>query len=177
MASNKVASPLMLGAALLGVMPPYAGYAAPPAALVSGQFAKSDVLLVAGGCGRGFHPGPYGYCLPNGPVVVPPPAAVESPVVVAPRMCPPGYRLGPYGRRCLPVGVYGPPPGYGPPAGYAPPPRGNPAYPRRTRILLHRRPQGSCHLRPKMKWVHLRTSNCGVDEPSKSYSSPCWSRA
>jgi hypothetical protein len=41
----------------------------------------------------------------------------------APYPCPPGYHLGPYGRRCLPnVGAYypPPPPGYGPPAGYAP---------------------------------------------------------
>ena len=43
----------------------------------------------------------------------------------APYPCPPGYHLGPYGRRCLPnVGAYypPPPPGSGPPAGYAPPP-------------------------------------------------------
>jgi hypothetical protein len=46
MASNKIASPLTLGGALLGLMLPYAGHAA-PAASVSGQFAKSDVLLVA----------------------------------------------------------------------------------------------------------------------------------
>jgi hypothetical protein len=42
----------------------------------------------------------------------------------APYPCPPGYHLGPYGRRCLAnVGAYypPPPPGYAPPAGYAPP--------------------------------------------------------
>jgi hypothetical protein len=128
MGFNKLASALKLGTALLGFMLPYAAHAA-PAAWVSEQFAQSDVLLVAGGCGVGFHRGPYGYCVPNGPVVVPP-GAVAPPVVVAPRVCPPGYRLGPYGRRCLPMGAYRPPPpGYGPPPGYAPPPRGNPGYP------------------------------------------------
>ena len=70
MASNKMASPLTLGGALLGLMLPYAGHAA-PAASVSGQFAKSDVLLMAGGCGVGFHRGPYGDCVPNGRVVYP----------------------------------------------------------------------------------------------------------
>jgi hypothetical protein len=120
------------------IMLPYAKHAVS----VSGRFAKSDVILVAGGCGVGFHRGPYGYCVPNGPVVAPP-------VVVAPRVCPPGYYLGPHGRRCWPVGVNGPPPGHGPPppgygppspgygpppgdgqsAGYGPPPRGNPGNP------------------------------------------------
>src|ERR1700738_4837495 len=135
MVSDEMTSPVTLGAALLGLMLSYAAQAAPVAS-VSGQFAKSDVLLVAGGCGVGFHRGPYGYCVPNGRVIVPPPVAVAPPVVIGPRGCPPGYRLGPYGRRCLPVGAYGPgygppPPGYSPPpdapsAGYGPPPRGNP---------------------------------------------------
>jgi len=60
------------------------------------QLAGSDVLLVRGFCGLGFHRGPYGACVPNGvpygyvaPVVVAPYAA---PVVVAPRItCPYGY--------------------------------------------------------------------------------------
>ena len=82
---------------------PYARHAA-PAVSVSREFAKSDVILVAGGCGVGFHRGPYGYCVPNGPVA--------PPVVVGPRACPPGYYLGPHGRRCWPMG--GGPPGTGP---------------------------------------------------------------
>jgi hypothetical protein len=101
---------------------PYARHAA-PAVSVAPQFAKSDLILVAGGCGAGFHRGAYGYCVPNGPMVGPP-------VVVGPRACPPGYYLGPHGRRCWPMGGGPPPPGYGPPppgegpsAGYAPPPR------------------------------------------------------
>jgi hypothetical protein len=42
----------------------------------------------AGGCGPGFHRGPYGGCRPNGGVVV-----VRRPpvVVVAPRVCPRGF--------------------------------------------------------------------------------------
>ena len=118
---------------------PYARHAS-PAASVEGRFAKSDVHLVAGGCGVGFHRGPYGYCVPNGPGVAPP-------VVGGPPACPPGYYLGPRGRRCWPVGYgpspggppppgygppppgYGPPPGEGPSAGYGPPPRGNPGTP------------------------------------------------
>jgi hypothetical protein len=42
----------------------------------------------AGGCGPGFHRGPYGGCQPNGGVVV-----VRRPpvVVVAPRVCPRGF--------------------------------------------------------------------------------------
>jgi hypothetical protein len=102
---------------------PYARHAA-PAVSVSREFAKSDVILVAGGCGVGFHRGPYGYCVPNGPGA--------PPVVVGPRACPPGYYLGPHGRRCWPMGggpppsgYRPPPPGYGPPpSGYGPPPPG-----------------------------------------------------
>ncbi|MBY0382111.1 MAG: hypothetical protein K2W78_09370 [Xanthobacteraceae bacterium] len=46
--------------------------------------SNTDVIKVAGGCGPGFHRGPYGGCVPNrGPIV---------------RRCPPGFRIGPYGR-------------------------------------------------------------------------------
>ena len=45
-----------------------------------------DGASAAGGCGPGFHRGPYGGCLPNrGPVVVAPAApVVVAPAVVAP---------------------------------------------------------------------------------------------
>src|SRR6478672_2180516 len=58
------------------------------------QTATPDITLVRGFCGLGFHRGPYGGCIRNGTVYVPP-------VVVAPAVCPYGYYLGPYGR-CLP---------------------------------------------------------------------------
>ena len=75
-----------------------------------------------GGCGPGFHRGPYGGCRPNGPVVVAPAAPVvvapaapvvvapTAPVVVAPAapvvvappvVCGPGFRWHPGRRRCV----------------------------------------------------------------------------
>jgi hypothetical protein len=45
--------------------------------------ASPDITLVAGGCGAGFHRGPYGGCVRNA-VVVAPGAAVVAPAVVAP---------------------------------------------------------------------------------------------
>ena len=73
-----------------------ASYAFTPAPL--GQALSADVITIAGGCGRGFHRGPYGGCRPNagGAVVVAPGAAV----VVSPGPC--GGRgrhrvCGPYG--------------------------------------------------------------------------------
>jgi hypothetical protein len=71
------------------------------------QTATPDITLVRGFCGLGFHRGPYGGCIRNGTVYVPPvvvaPRVVVAPhpVVVAPAVCPYGYYLGPYGR-CLP---------------------------------------------------------------------------
>ena len=86
------------------------------------QKTESDITLVRGFCGLGFHRGPYGYCIRNGTVPAPPVVVVPSPVVVAPSpvvvapstvvvapaapvvvapmVCPYGYYLGPYGR-CL----------------------------------------------------------------------------
>jgi hypothetical protein len=49
----------------------------------------------AGGCGLGFHPGPYGGCRPNGGVVVrgAPVVVAPGPVVVRPPVvCGVGYR-------------------------------------------------------------------------------------
>ena len=58
-----------------------------------------------GGCGPGFHRGPYGHCRPNGPVVVVPGAPVvvaPAPVVVRPPVvCGVGYRWHPGYRRCV----------------------------------------------------------------------------
>ena len=58
----------------------------------------------AGGCGPGFHRGPYGACRPNGPVVVPggPVVVAPAPVVVrTPVACGVGYRWHPGYRRCV----------------------------------------------------------------------------
>jgi len=62
-----------------------------------------------GGCGPGFHRGPYGGCRPNGgPVVVAPGAVVVAPAVVAPAVIAPapvvcgrGFRWHPGLRRCV----------------------------------------------------------------------------
>jgi hypothetical protein len=89
-----------------------------PALFATAQTAAPNITLVRGFCGLGFHRGPYGYCVRNGTVYVPPvvvapatpvivaptvPAVVApaAPVVVAPIVCPYGYYLGPYGH-CLP---------------------------------------------------------------------------
>ena len=61
-----------------------------PAAGAPDVAAAPAVTLVAGGCGLGFHRGPFGGCRPNG-----------GPVVVA-RRCPRGFHLGPFGRACRP---------------------------------------------------------------------------
>src|SRR5262245_31889969 len=87
------------------------------------QKPAPDITLVRDFCGLGFHRGPYGYCMRNGTVPVPPVIVAPSPVVVAPSpvvvapapavvapavpvvvppmVCPYGYYLGPYGH-CLP---------------------------------------------------------------------------
>ena len=80
------------------------------AVLVAGTFASFSAANAAGGCGPGWHRGPYGGCQPNrgGVVVVdrPAPVVVVRPapvVVVRPvgRGCPYGF-VWAYGR-CRPV--------------------------------------------------------------------------
>jgi hypothetical protein len=60
-----------------------------------------DGASAAGGCGPGFHRGPYGACRPNGPVVVAP--VVVAPAVVAPGpvVCGVGFRWHPRLRHCV----------------------------------------------------------------------------
>jgi hypothetical protein len=55
--------------------------------LASGQAPTSMIVKVAGGCGLGFHRGPYGGCRPNGGEAV---VVVPGVVVVAPRAGPCG---------------------------------------------------------------------------------------
>jgi len=76
------------------------------AVLVASTVVGLGAADAAGGCGRGFHRGPYGGCVVNGGVVVvaPAPVVVERPVVVVPgpgRVCPIGlvWRAG----RCRPI--------------------------------------------------------------------------
>ena len=74
------------------------------AALFAGTIAGlTTTANAAEGCGRGFHRGPYGECVPNRAVVVVPPVVVERPVVVVPRgrVCPYGF-VWRYGR-CRPI--------------------------------------------------------------------------
>jgi hypothetical protein len=74
------------------------------AALVAGSIAGIGGASAEGGCGPGMHRNPYGECRVNrGPAVVVEPGVVvvERPVVVAPRVCPPGF-FWRYGR-CRPI--------------------------------------------------------------------------
>jgi len=74
------------------------------AVLFASTVASFGAANAAGGCGPGFHRGPYGGCVVNrGPVVVAPGAVVVAPpVVVAPaRVCPYGF-VWRYGR-CRPI--------------------------------------------------------------------------
>ena len=47
--------------------------------------AASDVILVADGCGPGFHRGPWGHCRPN----------------LGYRICPFGWHFAPFWGRCV----------------------------------------------------------------------------
>jgi hypothetical protein len=75
------------------------------AALLAGTVAGFGVANAAGGCGPGFHRGPYGGCVGNRSViVVRPPVVVERrPIIVVPRgrICPIGF-VWRYGR-CRPI--------------------------------------------------------------------------
>jgi hypothetical protein len=73
------------------------------AVLVASSFASFSAANAAGGCGPGWHRGPYGGCQPNRAVYVAP-RVVAPPVVVvrpAPRACPYGM-VWAYGR-CRPI--------------------------------------------------------------------------
>lgn len=58
---------------------------AAPLSQSAGLAVTPDVIQVAGGCGRGFHRGPYGGCRRN----------YANPAAHA---CPRGYHIGPGGR-------------------------------------------------------------------------------
>jgi len=71
------ASALVIGLGLMAMSPSQAMPLSP-----LGQSASSNVTLVAQGCGRGYHRGPYGRCRPL-------------------YNCPPGWHTGPYGQVCV----------------------------------------------------------------------------
>jgi hypothetical protein len=56
--------------------------AMPLAPLAPTIFGETAIIPVAGGCGPGWHRGPYGGCRPM-------------------YNCPPGWHSGPYGRQCF----------------------------------------------------------------------------
>jgi hypothetical protein len=96
--SRKLA--LLLVGGVLGAMVPFSAHAFPVSAPPT-QVESSGVMLIAGGCGIGFHRSVYGYCVRNGYYAppVPVPAPYYAPPIV--RACPYPYRLDAYGR-CVP---------------------------------------------------------------------------
>jgi hypothetical protein len=73
------ASVLALG---LGLFATTGSQAMPLAPLASAVAGDAVIIPVAGGCGWGWHRGPFGGC-----------RALYD--------CPPGFHTGPYGRRCF----------------------------------------------------------------------------
>jgi hypothetical protein len=78
------------------------------ACAVLGSSLASFSAQAEGGCGIGFHRGPYGGCRPNGAAVVVAPPVVVAPAVVAPAVvvappivCGAGSRWHPGFRRCV----------------------------------------------------------------------------
>ena len=71
------------------------------ATLFTALLANFSAANAAGGCGPGWHRGPYGACVRDAVVVAPGAVIVERPVVVAPRVCPYGFAWA-YGR-CRPI--------------------------------------------------------------------------
>jgi hypothetical protein len=72
------ASAFAIGLGLAGIT---ASQAMPLGPVVD-QGPSAEVILVAGGCGFGWHRGPYGGCRPM-------------------YNCPPGWHSGPFGRHCF----------------------------------------------------------------------------
>jgi hypothetical protein len=78
---TKLFAATLLAGSLIGI-----GFAgATPLSPPAGLTAAPDIIQVAGGCGRGFHRGPYGGCRRN----------YANPAAHA---CPRGYHIGPGGR-------------------------------------------------------------------------------
>jgi hypothetical protein len=80
--------------ALLGLAAAFSLAATSQAAMPVGPdgLSKSPVTLAYGGCGPYGHRGPYGGCRAGG----------QWGGYWRGRPCPPGFHLGPYGRKCWP---------------------------------------------------------------------------
>jgi hypothetical protein len=100
-----------MAAALLSLIS-FNAHAFPTASSAPG-YSVSDLILVEGGCGAGWHRDRLGVCIrnvgapavvvePGVPgVVVAPPVPVPGVVVVEPRACPIGSHWSGYYRRCV----------------------------------------------------------------------------
>ena len=71
-----------------------ASLAAPASAMPVAPLDTGDgqIIQVYGGCGVFAHRGPYGGCRTGG----------QFGGYIRGRSCPPGFHIGPYGRRCWP---------------------------------------------------------------------------
>ncbi|WP_315705683.1 MULTISPECIES: GCG_CRPN prefix-to-repeats domain-containing protein [unclassified Bradyrhizobium] len=76
------ASALAIGLGLFGLSGAQAAPVSPIAPAVEQGTSAGEIILVAQGCGPGFHRGPRGACRPL-------------------YNCPPGWHIGPYGKRCF----------------------------------------------------------------------------
>lgn len=88
---------LMSTALVLTALAPLAGRASPVPALTA-PATDSAIVQVYGGCGGYGHRGPYGGCRPGGQFSGYGPG--YAPGYGPGYACPPGWHLGPYGRRC-----------------------------------------------------------------------------
>jgi hypothetical protein len=80
----------ILAGSLAGTLAAAAPASALPLAGLDGPDAT--IVQVYGGCGPFGHRGPYGGCRPGG----------QAGGYVRGRSCPPGFHIGPAGRRCRP---------------------------------------------------------------------------